>query len=200
MTSPAIRRARVEDAADCARLILESAHEFLPAVFGPGIAHALELFAGRPGNLFSHAHAWIAEDRGMTKGMLLGYSKKEKTAEDPRTGLMLLYALGPSLLMKLGRLLRLQGTTGFLTNSSYYISNIAVYPEYRGMGIGAALISKALEEARKKGCSKAALDVETDNEGAFRLYSRLGFKVLRQPRALVIRGRPFPFYRMELAL
>jgi ribosomal protein S18 acetylase RimI-like enzyme len=59
------------------------------------------------------------------------------------------------------------------------ISNVAVYPEFRRRGIAATLVEKSLERSREQGNRFAVLQVDAVNEGAQRLYERLGFRVER---------------------
>ena len=85
-----LRRALPEDSQHIASLVLLSAPGLLPEIFGPGIQRALVDLAAGCGTLFSHEHAWIAEQDAEVRGMLLGYSGAVKAAQDPRTGLALL--------------------------------------------------------------------------------------------------------------
>lgn len=55
------------------------------------------------------------------------------------------------------------------------IQNLGVVPEYRGRGLGAALLLKALDGFRRAGLRRAYLEVTAQNDGAVRLYRRLGF-------------------------
>ncbi len=57
----------------------------------------------------------------------------------------------------------------------WLIANVAVAPEFRGRGIGRALVSACLEYARAHGAQWAALQVRADNTPALRLYRSLGF-------------------------
>ena len=45
----------------------------------------------------------------------------------------------------------------------------------RGTGLGRALVAFALDHARARGCRRAELDVNEQNEPALRLYESLGF-------------------------
>ncbi|MFC5500228.1 GNAT family N-acetyltransferase [Caenimonas terrae] len=54
---------------------------------------------------------------------------------------------------------------------------LGLIPEYRGRGIGAALMAEALERAWAKGFTRIELTVRTDNVRAKRLYEGLGFTV-----------------------
>ena len=191
-----VRRARAADAADIERLALASAEHFLPAVFGPRIARAVRTLASGRGTLFSHAHAWMAEIDGRAVGMLLGYSGAEKAAEDPATGMGLLRTIGPGMVRRLGRLLRLQRMIGTIEAKEWYVSNVAVYAEFRGHGIGRTLMEVAEQEARDAGSVSVVLNVETDNVSAIRLYEMLGFAILGRTRSLRMESREFAFLRM----
>jgi ribosomal protein S18 acetylase RimI-like enzyme len=196
-----IRRGRADDSKDCARLVLESAEHFLPAVFGPLIGAALERLAAGRGTLFSHEHLRISETADShVAGALLGYGGRQKAAEDPRTGLALMGLLGWDMLKRLGKLLRFQGTIGKIGRLDYYVSNVAVYREFRGRGIGAALLADAEERAARDGCAAVVLDVETDNDAALRLYRRFGFRELWKTPPVALDGALFSFYRMAKPL
>ena len=192
-----VRRSVAADASDIARLVLLSAEHFMTAVFGPGIAHALEEMAAGRGTLFSHEHAWIAEEEGQVRGMILCYSGAVKAWQDPRTGLALLRLLGMDMIRRLGTLLSMQSSIGRIGRDEYYISNVAVFPGHRGKGIGARLIECAAGEAALAGARAVVLDVETDNPDARRLYERLGFLCARETPPVVLGGRTFAFARMS---
>jgi ribosomal protein S18 acetylase RimI-like enzyme len=59
---------------------------------------------------------------------------------------------------------------------SWYLNVIAVYPEFRGQGLGSALLSKAEEIARLADAPQISLIVEEANAGALKLYLRSGFR------------------------
>jgi ribosomal protein S18 acetylase RimI-like enzyme len=54
---------------------------------------------------------------------------------------------------------------------------LAVAQEYRGRGIGAALVRRSIEEARRRGARKLSLTVLGSNERAIRFYERESFVV-----------------------
>lgn len=56
------------------------------------------------------------------------------------------------------------------------IHDLAVHAEYRGRGVGAALLQRTEREARDRGCCKVTLEVRADNTAARRLYHRLGYR------------------------
>lgn len=68
-----------------------------------------------------------------------------------------------------------------------YITNVAVYPQYRGMGVAAALLNKVFDFAKEKGLSFVSLEVRASNTAAISLYEKTGFKE---------EGRRKDFYRL----
>ena len=56
---------------------------------------------------------------------------------------------------------------------------IALYKEYRGYGIGTALMQRMLCELKKRGYEKASLSVQKANY-AVQMYLKVGFEVLNE--------------------
>jgi GNAT superfamily N-acetyltransferase len=56
------------------------------------------------------------------------------------------------------------------------IQNLGIAPGHRGRGLGSLLLLQALEGFRAAGLKRAMLEVTAQNEGAIRLYRRLGFR------------------------
>ena len=70
-----------------------------------------------------------------------------------------------------------------------YITNIAVFPEFRRRGVAKALLNKVFEFAKEKGLSFVSLEVRPSNTEAVSLYEKTGFKE---------EGRRKNFYRLPL--
>ena len=66
------------------------------------------------------------------------------------------------------------------------VANIAVYPEYRGKGIGRALTKAMAERCFNSGCATVTLEVRHTNTTAISLYESLGFRAV---------GRRKDYYR-----
>jgi mycothiol synthase len=56
------------------------------------------------------------------------------------------------------------------------IQNVGVTPAHRGHGLGSALLLQALHGFRRAGLGRTYLEVTAQNDGAVRLYRRLGFR------------------------
>ena len=55
--------------------------------------------------------------------------------------------------------------------------SISLYEQYRGQGIGGAMMRRMLEDLREAGYARASLSVQKENP-ALRLYKRLGFRIV----------------------
>ena len=78
---------------------------------------------------------------------------------------------------------RVAGFCAFwLVFDEIHINNIAMRPDFRARGIGTALLRQVLSEGSRLGARRATLEVRASNEGARRLYERMGFYVARVRR------------------
>ena len=75
------------------------------------------------------------------------------------------------------------------------IGNVVVHSDYRGRGIGRALMEAAIKAAREQGMRWVGLEVRADNPVACELYRRLGFEAVgRTPHLVRPEGLPWPDY------
>lgn len=194
-----LRRALSTDAADFADLVLMSASELFPTIYGDGAKIVLQRLFCQRHNLFSFEHTYFVEAGGSRVGMLLGYDWNVKRRESWRTGLLLLKQMKSDFLRRLPTMIKLENLIGMVHDGEFYISNVAIYPEFRAQSIGTKLILEVEKVAKEKGARKMALDVEVGNVGAIKLYSRLGYSITGE--CLVrLGGRFFHFYRMNKEL
>ncbi len=64
-------------------------------------------------------------------------------------------------------------------NNYLYYDDFCVRGDYRGTGIGTALINEAEDFCKRIGFDKTVLHVEKSNESAQRFYRNKGFEILR---------------------
>jgi ribosomal protein S18 acetylase RimI-like enzyme len=173
---PLYRDARKADARALAQLI-EIAGEGIPTYLwaqraGEGRT-ALDVGterAAREDANFSYRNAVVARVDGKIAGMLLAYPLPAPSAQE--------LADLPGLPPLLRPLVELE----HCVPGSFYVNALAVFPPYRGHGIGGALLDIALERARQARCQRLSVQVFAENEGALRLYLRSGYRVIdRRP-------------------
>jgi ribosomal protein S18 acetylase RimI-like enzyme len=168
-----IRDAQASDADHLVRFINMAADD-LPLHFwkksaAPGVdplAYGRERAARETGN-FSFRNAWLAEVDGQVASCLLGYPAAfEPEPIEPGT---------PPIFVPL---LELEA----LAPGSWYLNVLATYPQFRGRGLGSALLAKTEEVTRLAGRSTISLIAEDTHQDALRLYRGKGFtEVARRP-------------------
>lgn len=62
------------------------------------------------------------------------------------------------------------------------LKRMYLLPQYRGRGLGAKLLERALAFCREKGFQSCILDTNVKQESAQRLYARYGFEVHRREK------------------
>ena len=191
-----IRKGLPEDAPDFANLAVLSEPPFFPAIFGSGVRGVMQDLFRQRRNLFSFEHSYFIEVDDTKAGMVLGYEWKTQMGEEWRTGLLLIKFMKLGFFARIPALLKALSLVERAEDNEYYISNIAVYPEFRGAKLGTNLILKMEEEARSCGAGRITLDVAVDNEGAIKLYKKLWFSIVGKPRRAKINRIFFSFFKM----
>lgn len=110
----------------------------------------------REDSLFSYRNCTIVESNGTIAGMLIAFPMQSEFGEETDPVLVPYRKLEEP--------------------GSYYICDMAMFPEFRGLGIGSRLLELAEAQARERGLSKMSLIVFEENAGAKRLYERFGYR------------------------
>jgi len=163
MQQPQLRPARKEDCAAIAALY---------RISSDGVADYIWTRLAQPGedildvgrrryeqeeSVFSYRSCTVVETNGAVTGMLVTFPMNVDSTDSESDPVLAPYS-------KLEE------------DNSYYICGMAVFPEYRGHGIGTRLLALAEEKARKLGIRKMSLVVFEQNIGACRLYRRKGYR------------------------
>lgn len=166
-----IRPATPADAAFLARCVCEGiGFEIFEqeTEFNTQVAAGLEPLAAREDTLYSYRHALVAEVEGNVVGALISYPGEQY------------HSLRRTTFRELPhfRELDLDAMPDEAGAGEYYIDTLAVLPQYRRRGIGAALMRERIAWAEQQ-CPelKISLLVDPDNEKGQRIYTRLGFGV-----------------------
>lgn len=76
----------------------------------------------------------------------------------------------------------------FIGKPTVNIHDIAVLPDYRGQGVGHAMLAEVERCARERGCCRITLEVHDTNDGAKRLYAHTGFGPWDSPTLFVTKS------------
>jgi len=185
-----ITPAKPGDARIASRLIYLAMGKVADFLFGFGSSARAtvvleELFA-HSGNRFSYQCARLAKTiNGDVVGMILAYPCSDTVSLHLIMGRQLIpmYGVRDSFLFLRNALLLVLSVFSpsqsmACRRDEYYISTLAVLPEFQGMGIGTMLLSYTEDEARRAGFAKCSLGVDIDNGRAVRLYKHLGYKAV----------------------
>ncbi|MET4144886.1 ribosomal-protein-alanine N-acetyltransferase [Arthrobacter sp. UYCo732] len=78
------------------------------------------------------------------------------------------------------------------------VQTIAVVPEFEGRGIGSALLTRLIDEARLRRAADVLLEVREDNPRAQQLYVRFGFEQIHVRRKYYRDGVDAFIMRLQL--
>lgn len=124
-------------------------------------------------NQYSYENAWIYEIDGKIAGTCIVYDGS------------LLYELRQPvldlLLTKFNRKINPQDET---EPGEIYIDNVAIFPEFRGKGIGTEIFQFIIEEYADKKNQTIGLLVDLNKPRAQKLYESLGFKVIGEKQLM----------------
>jgi len=141
--------------------------------------------------MFSYQYSYFIEIDGEVAGMAVLYKTTEVKNSQFKLSLMVLRHLRFGIFRRLVRLLRSAYIIGNVSQNSSYLSNVALYPKFRRLGIGTKVLNMLEEKARRDGSERIVLDASTRNKGAIRLYKRLGYTIERGRPVFRIRNRKF---------
>ena len=156
-----IREAVAADASLVGRVVLMALHYDETHPFASIFAE----LAAREVSQYSYRNALVAEVDGETVGAIIGYDGAR--LEELRKPL---YEL---MIEKFGSVRPVEDET---SAGEFYLDSIAVLPQWRGRGVGGALLSAARDRAFAAGHERVGLIVDFANPRAEALYNSLGFE------------------------
>lgn len=171
-----------QDALVGARLMYYAGVNYMLAFFGGTEKKAITVLRRMfplPGHMTSYAYAFVAKEESEVVALFSGLDRESWRASKRAS-----WAYGPVWWIAAPPWQTPKMISAFnefdkaippILEDEYYIEHLAVSPEKRGQGIGKQLMDFAEGLAKTKGLKRIVLDVEIENEGALRLYKRLGF-------------------------
>jgi len=158
-----LRRATAADARFIAENVLRALH--IDETDERHIEH-LAGISRREDTLYSWRNATIALYDGVPAGLMVAYDGARYRSMRDITFPMIRMYVGDDY-----RNMDDEACAG-----EYYLDSLAVLPEYRNKGIASALIQEMFRQRDEAGIPLATIAVDPDNDTAYRLYTRNGFR------------------------
>ena len=121
--------------------------------------------ARREATQYSWQYALVAEVDGVVAGAIVGYDGARLS--ELREG---------TFAVLRERLERVPVVADETEVGEYYLDSVGVLPEFRGCGVGQALVAAFCDRAFAEGHERVGLIVDCENPNAERLYTSLGFE------------------------
>ncbi len=177
-----IRPAIPSDADPVARLIYLTMGIEADWLFGRGRGYSslevLERLFLRQGNRVSYDQSNLIEQDGKVAGLIIAYPGEMLLRMNKMTAWQMLQMFGLAASLRLIARQPAYGDLNETESDEFYISNLAVFPEFQGLGIGKRLMTYAEELARASGLQKCSLIVSFGHEKARHMYEQLGYKAV----------------------
>ncbi|MDP3730027.1 MAG: GNAT family N-acetyltransferase [Candidatus Omnitrophota bacterium] len=191
-----VRKGRPEDAHHFSELVTLTSPAIFPIVFGSTVKKMMKNLFPHKRHYYSFDRSFFAEIDGKIVGMAQLHKLITRKGQTARLSLLLLKYFKWRLPAKAVNLLKFDRLIKFVAREDCYISNVAVYPEFRSFGIGTKLLAAIEEEAKNIGKKRVVLHAETHNARAISFYERLGYKIESRSSALKIKNRLFESFTM----
>jgi GNAT superfamily N-acetyltransferase len=167
-----LRPATDQDIPDLSQLHLMAAHGFLDAVYHdalPGLRtnEIYERVLARTETVLSYKNAWVAVQERVI-GEVHAFPWDDGATSPPNP------------FIPKDRLVLFEPLDHLdpLAAGTYHINILAVYPEFRGKGIGTKLLNLAGYHAKQRGFSKLSLFTFEDDRRLVKMYQRFGLVVI----------------------
>jgi GNAT superfamily N-acetyltransferase len=181
------------------QFILFSGIEINTAIFGVRPERFLSSLYRKKHGYYSFTRSWLAVENGNTLSGCV-FALDYAIIRNDYFSEVLIHLFHPLRLIRQYKALRdAEQIISSVEEHDCYITHLAVLPERRSMGIGEALLMRAVEFYRGKGRRRVLLDVDSENTGAVRFYKRCGFSELFF-RKVPIAGSIFPLIRMGMII
>ena len=196
MSSDILTLATPQRARVGAELALLAGEQLIAAIFGLGALAFWEKAFRHPKCGFSYEHSWFLEVDGNPVGIAVGYDYQAQKKEEFRTFLILLKCLKWTFIRQRNELRQSGNIMAKTREGDYYLSNLALYPQYRGQGYGTTVMDSVEKMAAEAGCARMVLDAEATKERTLQFYNRRGYEMEETLPVLKTRKGDFGLYRM----
>lgn len=177
-----IRKAESRDASQIAPLILSSGPVAFEYIFsrshGPEVINFLNAEFARNRTMFSHRHHFVYDLGSEVMASIGSFDAASHGATFLGNAKAIFRHYGVRGILK-GLIFELRLVKA-PRKACLYLCHIAVRADSRGKGIAAQMINFMMKKGREGGYRYLSLDVAEKNTNAFRLYQKMGFKVIQR--------------------
>jgi ribosomal protein S18 acetylase RimI-like enzyme len=199
MKQTTIRKGGRDDAHDFARLYLTATRDLYPTLVGPRVTYLLENIYRHTGTIFSYEHAHFIEHQGRTAGLVMLNTLQDQLEGTPALMRLVIRYMHVHLIGRTGALLKSGEISAFqVGEGDLYLQALAVYPEFRGRGLGSKLLDLVSQTAAKTGSRRVVLACEVDNNKAIRFYKNHGYETHHISPPFIAHGMKFQFHQMTV--
>lgn len=166
-TKITIRQATAKDAETIARVVAMAIGDksTLESYCGKDYLSVLTAIAQQHDTQYSWRHSLIAHVDGAVAGAIVGYDGGKLTELRDATFAVIQKIVGRQPII-----------SDETEAGEFYLDSVGVFPEFRGKGVGVALITALCQRAATECHSCVGLIVECGNDKAARLYTSLSFE------------------------
>ncbi len=196
MKENALTPATPERAREGAELAVLAGEDLIPALFGPDAQRFWECAFKYRQCVFSYEHSWLLEIDGNPVGIAVGYDYQSQKKEGRRTFWAMLRCLKWTFIKQRNELQQSGEIMAKTRPGDYYVSNLAVYPQYRGQGYGTVIMDSVEKMAAEAGCKRMVLDAEAAKERTLHFYKTRGYEIEETLPVLKTKAGDFKLQRM----
>lgn len=166
-----IRQAKKEDVKQVVPLLLNAMYDIAFMLTGgkteDEVAENLEYLFKKSGNRLSFENTFVKELDGRFAGIMVCYHGIDAKRLD--------YPIICNLRENTGKEIHFFDREA--EDDEFYIDTLSVSKNFRGKGLGTDLIKGAEKISKERGYKKTSLNVDIENVRAYKLYSKLGYRV-----------------------
>jgi ribosomal protein S18 acetylase RimI-like enzyme len=195
-----VRKGRPEDVSHFVNLFVSSS-PLHKALWGDKCEPLLSHLFPITDNLYSYTHSYFIEVNGKVAGMFFRYDYSIQNREQENTRKLMMNFSYLEYYSRFFKLLKIHRIFGGLEHREYLVSNVAVYSEYRRMGLFGVLMNEvAKSEAMHSGNHRMIAYVLKDNSAMISCLTSFGWKIEKDFDAIIIGNQHFKFILIQLTL
>ena len=186
-----------DEGLSCGHYLNEAAEGFFRFMLGRKFSQIIAKAYVQPNHTYSFQNVSFAEYDSRIVGMALGFTSEhyQRFSDQPiNEAAGCHYLRMKTVKILCAPMLRIIES---IADNDFYLLSMAIDRDFRGKGLGSALMDSIKKRARASGSDRISLDVSANNELARQIYENWGMTIESQwPKSLYIPA--LRFYRMVI--